>query len=309
MDWIERLNRDVTGQVPLLIGSELCPVEVLHWAYSAALPDNVAHRHTFFEVCLVGRYGTGTFLAMNREYPLTPGDLFVARPGVLHRIRNTGDHLMELCWVSFAATPTATKIATFLQPFAESGDVVIPERAHALTPLWNGALPSIAGNGESSSASVAAVASALITGITQSGVGGNAAYASSTAPSPLTSAERLARIAVRYIHDNLNRPISVAEIASQVHVSPRHLTRIIESFVGVAPAAYIERARIDRAATLLARSLIPIKEIADAVGYGTVHQFTRAFTRVQGRPPGMFRREGGDPIRRDADTEQEGALV
>lgn len=310
MDWIERLNRDVTGRVPILIGTEICPIEVLHWAYSVALPDNVPHRHTSFEVCLVGGYGSGLFRVMNQELPLAPGDLFIARPGVLHQIRNTSEPLMELSWIVFATTPVATKTFPILQSFAESGNVlVIPERTHGLTAVWNVALRAIAANSESATASVTALASALLTGMIQSGTVASPRNVTETASSGLSSAERIARIAVRYIHDNLNRPISVAEVAAQVHVSPRHLTRLIESFVGVAPATYIERARIDRAAALLTRSTIPIKEIAETVGYSTVHHFTRAFTRVEGKPPGMFRNEGGDPIRRDAETEPEGALV
>jgi AraC family L-rhamnose operon transcriptional activator RhaR len=309
MDWIERLNRDVTGRLPLLIGTEMCPVEVLHWAYSAALHDNVPHRHTFFEVCLVGGYGGGIFRVLNQEYAVAPGDMFFARPGVLHQIRNTADQLMELSWVTFATPPSSTKANTLLQPLTESTNIlVIPERVHSLSASWNVALPAVAGNTEVSSVSVTALATALITGIVQSGSGNHSAHSQSEY-APMTPAERLARIAVRYIHDNLNRPISVAEIAAQVHVSPRHLTRLVESFVGVAPAAYIERARMDRAATLLTRSTMPIKEIADTIGYGTVHHFTRAFTRVQGKPPGAFRKEGGHPIRRDSETETEGALV
>lgn len=309
MDWIERLNRDVTGRLPLLIGSEMCPVEVLHWAYSAALPDNVPHRHTFFEVCLVGRYGKGVFRVLNQEYPLSAGDLFIARPGVLHQIRNAPGPLMELSWVTFATPPSLPKTNSLLAPLTESTDIlVIPERTHSLTASWNTALSAIAGNSEVSSVSVAALAAALLTGIIQSGSGEHSAHSQSN-ESPMTPTERLARIAVRYIHDNLNRPISVAEVAAQIHVSPRHLTRLMESFVGVAPASYIERARMDRAATLLARSPMPIKEIAGAVGYGTIHHFTRAFTRVHGMPPGAFRKEGGFPIRRHSDSEAEGALV
>ncbi|MBC8136996.1 MAG: helix-turn-helix transcriptional regulator [Fibrella sp.] len=310
MDWIERLNRDVTGSVPLLFGAEIGQVEVLHWAYSAALPDNVPHRHTFFEICLVGRHGKGVFRVMDQEYPVAAGDLFIARPGVLHQIRNTVEPAMELSWISFAATPTAARTVPVLQPFVDSGNtLVIPEHIHALTPSWNIALRTVAENQQSTSVSVAALASALITGIIQACTAMPADNPTHAQSSLLTSAERLTRIAVRYIHDNLNRPISVAEVSAQVHISPRHLTRLMESFAGVAPATYIERARMDRAATLLTRSMMPIKEIADAVGYGTVHHFTRAFTRVQGKPPGVFRHEGGTPIRRNADTEPEGALV
>ena len=60
MDWIERLNR-APARLPLALGMERAAAEVLHWAYQPHLNDNQPHRHTYFEVCLVGAYGAGRF--------------------------------------------------------------------------------------------------------------------------------------------------------------------------------------------------------------------------------------------------------
>ncbi len=172
MDWIERLNRDVTGRVPLLLGGGICPVEVLQWAYSPALQDNVPHRHTFFEVCLVGSYGSGVFRVGNEDRPISPGELFIARPGVLHQIRNTSSPLMELSWVSFTLAPVASKSVPVLQSFLSSAQVVVSERVHTLTPSWNLSLRAMAENSEASILSVTALATALLTAILHSGTGG-----------------------------------------------------------------------------------------------------------------------------------------
>jgi AraC family L-rhamnose operon transcriptional activator RhaR len=95
---------------------------------------------------------------------------------------------------------------------------------------------------------------------------------------------------VRYVQDNLDRPMSVDELARHVHLSPRQLTRAFRIHTGQSPAGYVERARLDHAAALLIRSDLPIKQIASEVGYGDVAQFTRAFSRRLGTPPGRFRR-------------------
>jgi AraC family L-rhamnose operon transcriptional activator RhaR len=102
-------------------------------------------------------------------------------------------------------------------------------------------------------------------------------------------------MAIRYIHDNLERPLPLPEIADHVFLSPRHLTRLFKTYAGVSPATYITRARLDRAQGLLLHTDQPIKEIATAVGYEDVHYFTRLFTRHFQRPPGSFRRQGGGP--------------
>ncbi len=83
MDWIKRLNQ-VGGRLALA-GS----VEVLNWAYNPHLPDNVPHRHTYFEVCQVGAHGRGEFRVQDTMHPIASGDLFFARPGFVHQIVNT----------------------------------------------------------------------------------------------------------------------------------------------------------------------------------------------------------------------------
>ena len=100
-------------------------------------------------------------------------------------------------------------------------------------------------------------------------------------------------------------------MAKALALSPRHLTRRINERVGIGPAAYIERARMDRARTLLLRTDDPLKHIALLSGYPDVHHFTRAFTRVFGCPPGRFRATGGAASTRElvANRQNEGTLV
>jgi len=296
MDWLERLNREL-GRMPLGQGT----VEVLQWAYARHLADNRPHRHTFFEVCLVGDYGAGEFIVQGRTHPVGPGDLFVARPGVIHQIVNTGCPNMELFWVSFQWTPASTKppgeADALLRAFAESPILVAPEGHGQVAALWR-ALQAVASGqaGRAYEMQYQALATALILGIAQAGSERDR-LAVAEPPGP-EAGDLAARLAVRFIHDNLNRSLPLAEIAAQVHLSPRHLTRLFTRFTGKSPAHYITHARMDRARGLLLRSPMPIKEVAATVGYPDVHHFTRAFTAHFGSPPGEMRRhpeQGGVP--------------
>ena len=288
MDWQERLNRSL-GRMPLGRGT----VEVLQWAYARHLADNRPHRHTFFEVCLVGEYGAGEFIVQDRAHPVRPGDLFVARPGVIHQIVNMGRPNMELSWVSFQWTPAPVKTPeaadSLLKSFADASVLVAPDEQGQVTALWR-ALRAVASGppGPATEAQYQALATALILGIAQAGAG-REPLADAAPPGPETS-DLAARLAVRFIHDNLNRPLPLAEIAAQVHLSARHLSRLLTRFTGKSPAHYITHARLDRARGLLLRSPTPIKEIGAAVGYPDVHHFTRAFATHFGTPPGEMRR-------------------
>ena len=319
MDWLARLNR---GQGRVALGDGAA-ARVLHWAYAAHLSDNVPHRHTYFEVCLVGEYGRGEFRVAGEAHPLGPGTLFLARPGVVHQIVNTADPLMELLWVSFALEnggdgESDGDMANLARRFADGDAVAVPDADGRVAALWK-ALRAVAGTPvglPGDAAQIDALKAAVLRALLQVGANAQAADALPTSTAAAAaeeaghSAERRARLALRYIHDNLAaHTLSVAEVAAHIHVSPRHLTRLLRAFTGVAPARYIEQARLDRAALLLRRTDDPIKHVAAQVGYADVHHFTRAFARVAGRPPGAFRREGGSPIWRAAATEPEGALV
>lgn len=288
MDWLERLNRGL-GRMPLGRGA----VEVLQWAYARHLADNRPHRHTFFEVCLVGGHGTGEFVVQEKAHPVGPGDLFVARPGVIHQIVNTGHPDMELFWVSFGWTPSSAKppgeADALLRAFAESPILVAPEGQEQVGALWR-ALQSVASGppGAAYETQYQALATVLILGIAQAGSERESLAVAE--PSGTEAGDLAARLAVRFIHDNLNRPLPLAEIAAQVHLSPRHLSRLFTRFTGKSPAHYITHARMDRARGLVLRSQTPIKEVAATVGYPDVHHFTRAFAAHFGTPPGEMRR-------------------
>jgi AraC-like DNA-binding protein/quercetin dioxygenase-like cupin family protein len=285
MDWIKRLN-----QGPRLVALGEAMAEVLHWSYAPHLPDNVPHRHTYFEICQVGTYGSGHFIVENRPYNIWPGDLFIARPGVVHQIVNTAQPNMELFWVSFTWTPKADvpkgEVDTLLHMFAKSPVLVVPDERVAA--LWQ-ALRTIARESlrPGSETQITALVGLLLLTIAQAGAG--PAVPLVAKPAKFEAGAAKAQLAMRYVHDNLDRHLPIPEVAAQVHLSRRHLSRLFTQFVGTSPAAYIERVRLERACTLLRQTNIPIKGIAAAVGYENVHHFTRAFSRRFGCPPGAFR--------------------
>jgi AraC-like DNA-binding protein/quercetin dioxygenase-like cupin family protein len=291
MDWISRLNR-APGRVPLGEGAN---ADVRHWSYSPHLPDNVPHRHTYHEVCLVGGYGAGRYTVEGAPHSLLPGTLFFARPGILHQIVNTSDTLMELSWVTFSLHPEGnSEAASLLRAFAQAETVlVIPSASTSVAANWEAL--RLAADGPSrpgQDIQIAGLTASLLLGIAQAGIDQRA----ETGDRPEADGTDLqpARLAVRHIHDNLSQPLAIGEIAAKVGVSPRHLARLFGRLTGVSPAAYIETARLERARTLLRRTDDPIKQVAAHCGYMDIHHFTRVFARRYGFPPGAYRRNTPD---------------
>ncbi len=286
MDWTKRLNQ-VAVRLPLA-GS----IEILNWAYEPHLSDNVPHRHTYFEVCQIGAHGRGEFRVAGQPHPISSGDLFIARPGVVHQIVNTVRPKIELSWVCFSWMPerSSGESLQLLRAFADSDVLVARDENRCVASIWQALrVISAVDVAIGQEQQILALSSALLLAIAQSGA---EVQPSLSFTSENNDGSRLTKLATRYIHDNLNRRLTVEEIAQQVHLSPRHLTRLMQQFTGVAPAAYIERARMDRARALLLHSSTQLKEIAREVGYADVHHFTRVCTRVWGQSPGVLRAQG-----------------
>ena len=106
-------------------------------------------------------------------------------------------------------------------------------------------------------------------------------------------AESIVQTAVQYLQDNLAQRFEVRDVAAQVNLSERQLSRIFRKSTGASILTYLTRLRMDRAMQLLLHSELPIKQVAVSVGYPDTHYFTTLFGRHTRSTPGAFRRSGG----------------
>ena len=84
----------------------------------------------------------------------------------------------------------------------------------------------------------------------------------------------------------------MAEMAS---MSVRHFSRLFTDQVGVAPARYVERVRVEAAQTLLELGDEGLTPISRKCGFRSPETMRRAFIRVLGVSPGAYRSRFGRP--------------
>ncbi len=92
-----------------------------------------------------------------------------------------------------------------------------------------------------------------------------------------------------YIADHPERDLTVRALAERLHMSERSLQRLFTAEVGITPAAYVERVRIDAARRLLELTEQPVAAVASACGFDRVETLYRAFKRVMGVTPVEYR--------------------
>lgn len=100
---------------------------------------------------------------------------------------------------------------------------------------------------------------------------------------------RLAR-SLEYMSANLDKPLSLGEIAREAGISVHHFGRLFRARVGLTPFAYLTLLRGQCAERLLRTTDMTIAEIAVHCGYVSSAAFTTAFARAYGMPPSHFRK-------------------
>jgi len=89
---------------------------------------------------------------------------------------------------------------------------------------------------------------------------------------------------------NAHEPIGLDSAAGEAGLSPFHFLRLFRDVLGVTPHQYLLRARLRRAARLLADEERSITDIALDVGFADLSNFVRTFHRAAGVSPTGFRR-------------------
>jgi AraC-like DNA-binding protein len=103
------------------------------------------------------------------------------------------------------------------------------------------------------------------------------------------------RRAVEYMHRNIGRHLSLAEIARACDMSPFPLCRIFASAQGTPPLRYFSTRRIAHARSLLLDTDLSIKEIAASLGFDNPANFATLFRKTTGTSPRELRKrsQGG----------------
>ena len=94
---------------------------------------------------------------------------------------------------------------------------------------------------------------------------------------------------MRVFQRNLDRNLSVEEMAALLNMSESSLAHKCKAMLGDSPYKVFLKCRMERACHLLCDSSLLIKEIAGTLGYPNEYVFSRTFKAVIGVPPQVWR--------------------
>ena len=97
---------------------------------------------------------------------------------------------------------------------------------------------------------------------------------------------------IDYIEKHLSEPISLDDLSSLLHFEKSYLTVRFKEIWGLSPMQYVSWLRIERAKELLRTTDMSITDIANEVGFGSIHYFSRFFKEKENITPNEFRKQG-----------------
>ncbi|GCE24097.1 hypothetical protein KDK_78970 [Dictyobacter kobayashii] len=92
-----------------------------------------------------------------------------------------------------------------------------------------------------------------------------------------------------YLHHHFREPLTLKEVAAQVHLSANYFSESFHSSYGIAFQQYLQDLRLRFAQSLLISSDFPISHIYAAAGFQTLSHFERAFKHKFGLTPRQWR--------------------
>ena len=93
-----------------------------------------------------------------------------------------------------------------------------------------------------------------------------------------------------YIKNNIDATFSLQALSQQAMVSTSYLERLFRRFAGMSVIQYCNRYRVDQAKQLIREDRMNISQIAEYLGFSSIHYFSRVFKNCEGMSPSEYGR-------------------
>ena len=96
-----------------------------------------------------------------------------------------------------------------------------------------------------------------------------------------------------FLDVNYSRDLRLSDVARRFAVSPDYLSRAFKAAYGVSPKRYLMNLKLERAASLLETTELPVSVVARSLGFADPLAFSRTFSHTYGSSPTAWRASGG----------------
>ena len=239
------------------------------------------HVHRHWEVGYVVEGTTRMGLMGEREVFLKPGSLWCFPPNLNHWVEHGPEPKHHLLWVGFDLRAIEHR-----HPDWNASQALRRTSSLARQPQMEHHFSHVIREGITTSAHQAAGLRLAIDGLVLEFV--RAIENSNPAPSPAAIHPAISR-ALGILEGRFREQWTLNKLAEEVGLSRGRLAALFSRQAGSSIHRFLTKVRVHNAEALLARSDLPIGDIALDCGFATIQHFSRVFKEVSGQTPIEFR--------------------
>ncbi|UUZ78765.1 AraC family transcriptional regulator [Paenibacillus sp. P26] len=250
-------------------------------AYEPALSKHLIVIHTTPGPVKVFERGDG----FNEEGTARPGDINLFSEGEMSYCRWEND----LSFLRLELDPVfVKKVAEHSGFMTSGGNIELNHKLRINDPklfhLSQWSLDELQSDGAGGKLYIDSLANLLTVHLLQNYTSTSKKQAS--VPSKMT--EQQVSRAIEYMHANLDREISLEELAAVTNMSHSYLSRLFKHATGLSPHQYLINIRIDKAKSLIQSRNFTMAEISATLGFTDQSHMNRHFKRITGLSPRAF---------------------
>ena len=91
-----------------------------------------------------------------------------------------------------------------------------------------------------------------------------------------------------FLKDNLYKKIKFEDVSSKLNISSTSLKNIFKKGTGMGVMEYFRKLKIEEAKILIRETAMNFTQIADYLGYESIHDFSRQFKKITGMAPSEY---------------------
>ncbi len=246
-----------TDMYPILYGEEQCKPG---YSFGPCVRSNYII-HYVYSGCGILRVGKD-------EYKIGKGEMFLIKPNSLAYYRADLENPWLYRWIEFNGSMSERILAPFKSPVLRDFDSKqIGQR-----------LKDFVGSGQISFENAMERFWGILAALNERPSGG----------APINTHEYVL-MAEQYIKNNINKKITVNDIAAHIGINRSYLSRLFKERNGVSPQQYLTTAKINAAAQYLKNTDISVTGAAQSVGYTDYRVFNKVFRRHFNASPSEWR--------------------
>lgn len=119
-------------------------------------------------------------------------------------------------------------------------------------------------------------------------------FRNATANNDAAEDENVSELAIHYMKENMEKHLSLQDIADQIGYSPSHFSLLFKKKTGHSPLTYFNLLKIQQSCQLLDTTDMKINQICYKIGIEDTYYFSRLFSKIMGMSPREYRKSKKD---------------